>query len=476
MLFNSLQFAVFFPLVFMAYIFLDHKKQNLLLLVASYVFYACWDARFLSLLFISTIVDYFCGIKIFHSDNYQQRKKYLIISVLVNLSILCTFKYFNFFTENFQSLFSFLGINLNIRSLNIILPIGISFYTFQTMSYTIDIYNKDLEPTHNFLDFALFVSFFPQLVAGPIERAKNLLPQITSPRKLSLDNFYQGSYLVLWGLFQKMFIADNLATLVDPVFSASNNFNGSQVLIALYAFSFQIFCDFAGYSNIARGISKCMGFEIMVNFNCPYFSKNPSEFWRRWHISLSSWLKDYLYIPLGGNKNGMLQTIRNLMITMLLGGLWHGASWTFIVWGFYQGILLIVHRMYKQVFKNNEKNKNSYFRPIINTFKIICFYHITCFGWLIFRARSLKQLQEMSGSLLSIFNNFSFSFFSSSFKTLLIYISILLLVQLEQYLNDDLMFIYKSNIIVRSVFYYACFMLLIILGATGAQEFIYFQF
>ena len=476
MLFNSIQFAFFFPTVFILYLLLNHRKQNLLLLAASYIFYACWDARFLGLLFLSTIVDFTCGTKIHQANNRDLQKKYLWISIFVNLFILCIFKYFNFFTNNFQSLFSLLGINLNIRSLSIVLPIGISFYTFQTMSYTIDIYNRKIKPTHNLLDFALFVAFFPQLVAGPIERAKNLLPQILKPRKLSLNKFYEGCYLIFWGLFQKIFIADNLATIVDPVFASNEAYNGTQVLLALYAFSFQIFCDFAGYSNIARGISKCLGFEIMVNFNCPYFSKNPIEFWKRWHISLSSWLKDYLYIPLGGNKNGKFQTCRNLMITMLLGGLWHGASWTFIFWGLYQGLLLIIHRSYKQLFGKTSNPRLDFIKPIIAIFKISCFYHLTCFGWLIFRAHSTDQIFQMSYALLSLFKTIHIPSFLQGLKPLLTYTSLLLLVQMEQYINNDQMLIYKTNVFVKSIFYYACLILMIILGITDAKEFIYFQF
>ncbi|MBE9529897.1 MAG: MBOAT family protein, partial [Proteobacteria bacterium] len=345
MLFNSVQFAIFFAIVYLLYLLLNHKGQNRLLLVASYVFYGCWDWRFLSLIAISTVVDYFCGLKIYESREKQKRKLFLFISVCSNLTILGFFKYFNFFTDNLYALLNGFGFSPDPFFLNIILPVGISFYTFQTISYSIDIYRKELNPTRKFLDFALFVSFFPQLVAGPIERAKNLLPQMLLPRKLTVDKFYEGCYLIFWGLFLKVFIADNLARMVDPVFSSSGPYDGVRVLLALYAFAFQIFGDFAGYSNIARGLAKCMGFDLMVNFNLPYFAVNPKDFWQRWHISLSTWFRDYLYIPLGGNRHGQMNTCRNLAITMLLCGLWHGAAWTFIVWGAYHALLQIIHKL-----------------------------------------------------------------------------------------------------------------------------------
>jgi D-alanyl-lipoteichoic acid acyltransferase DltB (MBOAT superfamily) len=267
-----------------------------MLLVASYVFYGSWDWRFLSLILISTFLDYLCGIKIHQSPDQRHRKIFLILSVCGNLSILGFFKYYDFFATSLGNLLGVLGLQIHPGLIHVILPVGISFYTFQTMSYTINIYRGRLKPTHHFFDFALFVAFFPQLVAGPIEWARNLLSQILKPRRVTLEKFYEGCYLIFWGLFQKMFVADNLARVVDPVFASAAPYNGLQVLIALYAFAFQIFCDFAGYSNIARGLGKCMGIDLMVNFNLPYFATNPREFWRRWHISLSIWLRDIPWI------------------------------------------------------------------------------------------------------------------------------------------------------------------------------------
>lgn len=476
MLFNSLQFALFFLIVYSLYLLLNHKGQNRMLLVASYIFYGAWDWRFLFLIIISTVLDYVCGLKIHEFEDIKRRRFFLFLSVFINLAILGFFKYFNFFADSLQSTVSYFGFSIQPRFLNIILPVGISFYTFQTMSYTIDIYRKKLEPTRKFFDFALFVAFFPQLVAGPIERAKRLLPQILAPREVNLDKFYQGCYLIFWGLFQKIYVADNLARIVDPVFLAKPPYNGSVVLIALYAFAFQILCDFAGYSNIARGLGKCMGFDIMINFNLPYFAKNPREFWQRWHISLSTWLRDYLYIPLGGNKNGKFKTYRNLGITMLLGGLWHGASWAFIIWGAYQGALLIAHRVFSSLTKNLKFTliSNIYLLKIWKFIKILFFFNLICLGWLIFRAQSLTQMFHM---LHSLFFNFSYNFFTLQKATeVMSFIWLLLVVQMLQYRYNDLMIIFKSKTLVRIVFYYICLLSILLFGVYGAKEFIYFQF
>jgi len=447
-----------------------------MLLVASYVFYGAWDWRFLSLIFISTVLDYFCGIRIHETADQKKKKLFLIFSIFGNLSILGFFKYFNFFASSLQALFANVGIGIQPHFLHIILPVGISFYTFQTMSYTIAIYRQEMKPTRRFLDFALFVAFFPQLVAGPIERAKRLLPQILLPRKLTLDKFYEGCYLIFWGLFQKVFIADNLAKLVDPVFSGSPPYNGAKVLIALYAFAFQIFCDFAGYSNIARGLGKCMGFDIMVNFNLPYFATNPREFWHRWHISLSSWLRDYLYIPLGGNKRGTPILYRNLAITMLLGGLWHGAAWTFVIWGAYHGALLITHRLLQPLFTKMPSPRGFVMRRIWSLTKVVFFFHLLCLGWLLFRAQSMTQVFNMLQSLV-----WNFRFASGigleqiALKTIF-FLWLLIVIQLFQYWKKDLMVMLKSHIVIRIAFCYICSLLLIIYGVSGAKQFIYFQF
>lgn len=472
MFFNSLQFAAFFIIVYGLYLLLDHRRQNMMLLAASYIFYGTWNWKFLFLIWLSTILDYSCGIKIHESTGIKKKKMFLFLSVLGNLSILGFFKYYNFFIFNLQELLTYSGFSINTSLINIILPVGISFYTFQTMSYTIDIYYNKIKPTRNILDFSLFVAFFPQLVAGPIETAKHLLPQISSPRKLSLEKFYKGCFLIYWGLFQKIYIADNLALIVDPVFSGSVPYNGAKVLVAVYAFAFQIFCDFAGYSNIAIGLGNLMGFDIMTNFNLPYFAANPSDFWKRWHISLSKWLKDYLYIPLGGNRKGVFNTYRNLTITMLLGGLWHGASWTFIAWGGYHGLLLILHRLMKPLLNKMSSFNNIIIKKVWAVIKVLFFFHLICLGWLIFRAQSIGQAYGMLKSLIYDFNIVR----GLGFKDFLIYTWLLLIIEYICYIKNDLNIVLKWPVLIRFAVYLIIYILLTIYGAESGHEFIYFQF
>ncbi|MFC1754722.1 MBOAT family O-acyltransferase [Thermoproteota archaeon] len=447
-----------------------------MLLVASYIFYGAWNWKFLSLILISTILDYVCGLKIYESRGLHKRKLFLFFSIFGNLAILGFFKYFNFFAANLQLLFNRLGLPIEPRFLHIILPVGISFYTFQTMSYTIDIYRKQMEPTRKFFDFALFVAFFPQLVAGPIERAKRLLPQILSPRRFRLDYFYEGVFLILWGLYQKVFIADNLAKIVDPIFASSYPYNGVQVLLATYAFAIQIFCDFAGYSNIARGLGRVMGFDIMVNFNLPYFAVNPSDFWRRWHISLSTWLKDYLYIPLGGNKKGALATYRNLALTMILGGLWHGAAWTFVAWGAYHGILLIFYRTSKFLRNIITLPKGTLIKKLSFIIRVLFFFHLVCLGWIIFRAQSLTQAVYMIHSLFfnfSIIRGFGLGY---AIRSIVFFGYILFVMQVFQYMRNDLFAIFKFKPLFQISFYLIILFSILFMGVATGEEFIYFQF
>ena len=346
MLFNSYPFWAFFLIVYIVYLKLPKNYQNIYLLIASYIFYGSWDWRFLSLIMISTMVDFWAGISIVKND--IKRNVYLSISIITNLGILGIFKYFGFFSDQLSHFFTLMGVDYLFPTMNIILPIGISFYTFQTMSYTIDIYRGNMEPIDNLIDFALYVSFFPQLVAGPIERSYRLLPQIIQPRQFCKANISEGLYYIIYGLFLKIVIADNMAIISDSIFNQDpEDLVGVDVLFGSYAFAFQIYGDFSGYSFIAKGLAKCLGIDLMTNFKMPYLSIDPSDFWRRWHISLSSWLRDYLYIPLGGNKQGKLKTYRNLFITMLLGGLWHGANWTFIFWGMFHSILFIPSYVFK---------------------------------------------------------------------------------------------------------------------------------
>ncbi|MBF0253335.1 MAG: MBOAT family protein [Candidatus Omnitrophica bacterium] len=469
MLFNSFQFLFFFCLVYFLYRKFSHKHQNILLLVSSYVFYGAWNWKFLSLIIISTLVDFYCGAHIHRSNKGQIRKKFLIISIIANLGILAVFKYYNFFVDSFSDLLSVFGLDYFTRSLNIILPVGISFYTFQTMSYTIDIYRKEIEPVKKLLDFGLFVAFFPQLVAGPIERAKHLLPQVTANRTISPAQVDQGLLLIFWGLFQKVFVADNLAKIVEPVFASNGHFDGITVLLALYAFAFQIYCDFAGYSNIARGLASLMGFDLMVNFNFPYTAKGPREFWKKWHISLSTWLRDYVYIPLGGNKNGSFMTYRNLFLTMFLGGLWHGAAWGFVVWGIYQGALLIGER-----FLNNFTKRGNALLWIV--LKWIVFFHIVCIGWLLFRAKSLHQAYEMFLSILHVRNITNIIPSILTIRSLIVFLFPLIIFEYIQYKRKDLYWTFKNKWFTQAFVYAFLIFLFITFGSGGGNEFIYFQF
>lgn len=469
MLFNSIQFFIFLLVVYSLYRLMSYRNQNHLLLVASYVFYGCWDWRFLFLIWLSTVVDFFAGIQIDKSTTDARRKRFVALSVIVNLGILGFFKYFNFFAESMTGLLSHFGVEADYRLLNIVLPVGISFYTFQTMTYSIDIYRKKIKPTHHFLDFALFVAFFPQLVAGPIERASRLLPQVLNPRQINLHQSVEGCWLILWGLFKKVVIADNLAILVNSAFANYTQLTGLEVTVAVYAFAFQIYCDFSGYSDIARGVAKLLGFELMVNFNLPYFARNPSDFWRRWHISLSTWLRDYLYIPLGGNKFGNLKTYRNLMLTMILGGLWHGAAWTFVVWGLYQGSLLAIHR----AMSNNFPDWLSCNR-IFGALCIALMFQFTCIGWLIFRAESFTQLQVMSNALFFRWEQSGEAF--SMANSLIVTIWPLLLVQVIQALKKELLVFVQWKYVPQAVVSSFLTYMIFVYGALDGHQFIYFQF
>jgi len=399
MLFNSFIFFIFLGIILPIFYILPNKNsKNIFLVIASYFFYGYWDWRFCSLLAISTIIDFLIGQKLFSTTNDKKRKFFLIISLISNLGILGFFKYFNFFVDSFQNMSENIGWNLDYLHLNILLPVGISFYTFQTLSYTIDIYRKRLEPTNNFIDFALFVSFFPQLVAGPIERAKSLLPQLSRKLKPSKEQIKQGITLIIIGLFRKVMIGDTAGRFVDHIFGNMEQYKSIEIIAALVLFSIQIYADFSGYSHIARGTSKLLGVELMKNFEQPYLSRNITEFWRRWHISLSTWLKDYLYISLGGNRNGKFKTYINLMITMLLGGLWHGASWNFVIWGGLHGLYLSIHKLILGS-KKIETDRIRKFN-LLNIFNILITFILVLFTWLFFRSTSWDTTQLFFSKML----------------------------------------------------------------------------
>ena len=344
MLFNSIEFGLFITVFFLLYYYIFNKslrKQNLLILISSWFFYAFWDWRFLSLILFSTFLDYFIGLRLKVETRSNVRKGLLWSSLVVNLGFLLFFKYFNFFIDNLNDSLRILGFSWSLQSLNIILPVGISFYTFQTLSYTIDVYRKKINPTTDFVVFASYVSFFPQLVAGPIERASNLISQFEEERRFSRSKAVDGLRQILWGLFKKVVIADNCAELVNEIFNNSGSLNGSTLFLGSILFAFQIYGDFSGYSDIAIGVSRIFGFDLMRNFAYPYFSRDIAEFWRRWHISLSSWFRDYLYIPLGGSRGGVVFKLRNTIIIFLVSGFWHGANWTFIIWGLLNALYFI---------------------------------------------------------------------------------------------------------------------------------------
>lgn len=470
MVFNSIHFLVFFLVTYGLYHCLDHRWQNRMLLFASYVFYGSWDWRFLSLLWLSTIIDYLCGRKIHKSKDRTHKKQWLIVSLLVNLVILGFFKYYNFFAESLRALLAFWGIETHPWTLGIVLPVGISFYTFQSISYIMDVYYGRLKPEGKFLNYALFVAFFPQLVAGPIERASHMLEQFKRPRVSTRQKDREGAWFIAWGFFLKVFMADNLAKLAEIVYSQTGTLPGIEVLLGTYAFAFQIFGDFAGYSFIAMGVAKLLGFELMVNFLYPYFVTNPSEFWRNWHISLSTWLRDYLYIPLGGNRGGLTRTCTNLFVTMFLGGLWHGAGWTFVIWGAYQGVLLIAHRLYRSFVPPPESQQGH-----IRFLKVIIMFQLTALGWMFFRAASIGQIGDFTRSL---FMNMSMPSGKTFYLAtqIFFYTWLTVVIMAVQKHKNDLLAVPRLKGFLPWVFYLLMFYLLVIWGEYGGKQFIYFQF
>ena len=474
MIFTSTNFAIFFALLYPLYLLLrgSLRWQNRLLLVASYVFYGFWDWRFLGLIALSTAVDFFVGLGLEQTPlngvaSQRRRQTLLWLSVAVNLGILGFFKYFNFFSQSFAGLFASVGLEASDVTLNIVLPVGVSFYTFQSMSYTISIYRGRLKATHNALNFALFVSFFPQLVAGPIERASNLLPQIEKPRHISWSQIDSGIFLIIWGVFKKLVIADNLGMIANGVYNDPTVI-GLDIVLGTLAFALQIYGDFSGYSDIARGIARLLGFELMVNFRLPYFAVNPSDFWRRWHISLSEWLRDYLYIPLGGNQGGSAKTYRNLFLTMLLGGLWHGAGWNFIIWGAYHGAILIIYRLVAQL----PWPRNATLSRITLPLRMGAMFILTLIGWLIFRASSGEQILTMLGNISLA----SSAAAADYWVAIQFYTLPLLIVQIAQQWSQDLLILTRLPWWLRPILYAFLIVWTAVFGVRESLEFIYFQF
>ncbi len=409
MFFNSLQFAIFLPIVFIFYWFFANKSrkyQNFILILASYYFYSCWDWRFLFLLVFSTLLDYFSAIKIEGSQTKSSKKFWLWLCISINLGFLGVFKYYNFFAESFAELLNGFGFHTNPVLLNLILPVGISFYTFHGLSYIIDIYYGRIKSERNFVDYSLFVSYFPLLVAGPIERATHLLPQLKVKREFNFEKAKEGVYQIIWGLVKKVVIADSCAIYANEIFDNHNSMNSLSLILGAIYFAFQIYGDFSGYSDIALGTSKLFGIDLLKNFNYPYFSRDIAEFWRRWHISLSSWFRDYLYIPLGGSKGSKLFQIRNTFIIFLVSGFWHGANWTFIAWGLINAIyflpLLLLNR--------NRKNVDDFclgfnFSSVRILFNIVTTFCLSTLAWIFFRS---KTIHEAIAYTQRMFTNFSF--------------------------------------------------------------------
>lgn len=477
MLFNSLEFFIFLPIVFVLYWFVTAKNlklQNLLIAVASYVFYGWWDWRFLSLIAFSSIVDYTSGILLSKTDKPAKRKLLLWISICVNLGFLGFFKYYNFFVESLVDSFTLLGKPLSLNTLNIILPVGISFYTFQTLSYTIDVYKRKLEPTKDFIAFTAFVSFFPQLVAGPIERATNLLPQFYTKRQFSYPLAVDGMRQVLWGLFKKVVIADNCAKYANMIFNNYEDYSGSTLLLGAFFFAFQIYGDFSGYSDIAIGVSRLFGFNLKRNFAFPYFSRDIAEFWRRWHMSLSTWFRDYLYIPLGGSRGGLKMKIRNTFAIFLVSGFWHGANWTFIVWGGLNALYFLPLMLANKNRVNTDMVAQGKLLPTLKELsQMFITFFITLIAWVFFRA------DNVSHAFLYIKNMFINSLFSiPELLPTTVLLLVVFFVVIEWIGRQGEYAIEKIDAINKPL-RWGFYLLIIVLmfSFTGEQqEFIYFQF
>ena len=477
MLFHSLTFAIFFIIVFILYIKLSHQLQNRMLLIASYIFYGAWEWRYLGLLFISTLTDYYCGLGVEKNQEKSKKKIFVYLSIFINLTLLGIFKYYDFFAENFQNLMGNFGFETHPYFLDVALPVGISFYTFQSISYTVDVYRGKLKACKNFLDFSLYVSFFPQLVAGPIERGTRLLPQILNARSISKENIIKGCYCIFWGLFLKVLIADNMADLVDPIYDLDKSTSGILTLLATYSFAVQIYCDFSGYSLIAIGLALLMGIELMENFRRPYFSLNISDFWRRWHISLSSWFRDYMFSPLYiycqnssflKDKSIQIRHITFFLLVLLatefLLGLWHGAGWNYAFFGIYHAFLIGGYYLLKK-----------YWDKINKYIQIFLTFNLVCVGWLIFRSENLSQSLIL---IKSIFTDWSLSN-----DLILVYLKQFLVLScllfsheiVEEIKNKRYAILYASKYI--QYFIYTCMILAMMLfGQFGERKFIYFQF
>jgi len=484
MLFNSIDFSLFLPLVFILYWFVvgrTLKVQNFLIVLASYVFYGWWDWRFLSLIIISSVVDYLVGIGLSKQENKTKRKLLLLTSIFVNIGFLGFFKYYNFFAVNFADAFTLFGKHFEPNRLNIILPVGISFYTFQTLSYTIDVYKQKLQPTKDIIAFFAFVSFFPQLVAGPIERATNLLPQFYKKRQFEYNKAVDGMRQILWGLFKKIVIADNCAKFVDAIFANCTHYSGSILLLGAILFAFQIYGDFSGYSDIAIGTSRLFGFNIMRNFAFPYFSRDIAEFWRRWHISLSTWFRDYVYIPLGGSRGGTWIKIRNTLVIFIVSGFWHGANWTFIIWGALNALYFLPLLLLNKNRNNLEIVAQSKYLPSMKEFLSIGItFGLTVFAWIFFRSENIGHAMDYVSGIFSP-SIMTIPYHVLGRKEVLLNILLIVVCMMIEWLQREKQHALQfDNIVfpkvVRWGLYYGIILMIFYLGDFNNQAFIYFQF
>jgi len=477
MIFNSIDYFIFLPTVFLLYWCAFQKNvtlQNLFILTVSYFFYCWWDCRFLLLVVLCSAMNYAAGILLGAVENQKIRKIVLVFSCFLSLGLLCIFKYFNFFVESFINAFALVGVHLQERTLNIILPVGISFYTFKALGYTIDVYKRKMEPTKDIIAFFCFVGFFPQLLAGPIDRATNLLPQFYSKRTFSYDKAADGMRQILWGMFKKIVIADNCAVQVNYIFSNHDVLPASALFFGAVFFSFQIYGDFSGYSDISIGTARLLGFNTMRNFRVPYFSRDIAEFWRRWHISLTSWFRDYLYIPLGGNRGGLFKVVRNTFIVFLVCGLWHGANWTFIFWGLINAIyflpLLILGKNRNHL---NTVAQGKTLPNIKELSQMVTTFTISTLAWIFFRADSISQAFSYIGN---IFSKTITATPHANEAEILPFISIMVAVEWLQRDKEHALEKLEMNPVIRWVIYYALILIIIFFGEFGERNFIYFQF
>lgn len=473
MLFNSIAFLVFFPVVVLLYFLLPYKYRWILLLIASYYFYMCWKVEYIILIFISTVVDYFVAIKMDECPVKKDKRKWLYLSLLVNLGFLFTFKYYNFVSSNINALVDKINLFAHVPVYDLLIPVGISFYTFQTLSYSIDVYNGKVKPERHFGLFALYVSFFPQLVAGPIERPSRLLPQFRQKFDFDYERIVDGLKMMAWGFFLKLVIADRVSPLVTEVFGSPESYHGSQVLLGTFLFSFQIFCDFAGYSIIAIGAAKVLGYDLMQNFRRPYFSPSIREFWKRWHISLSTWFQDYVYIPLGGNRVVKWRWYYNLFVTFLVSGLWHGANWTYVIWGALHGGYLIM-----EIVAGNALGKVT--SKIPRVVKVLFTFCLATLAWIFFRAKSVGDAFALLGNIFESAKvkgqaDFIKGFSNTDIGMMLFFIIALLAYQLVIELGRTDPLRSKSTVI-RWVSYVVLIMVILGFGVFSSSEFIYFQF